>query len=161
MAKRIEVLIGENVRKLRERGGISQAELGEEVGMLLGSSWSRSTVSQAEGGKRSFVAAEVMALASVLGCQIQYLFTSSEGEAIRISDAYAFAPDFGSRLDTSGVDDEQLRRVYSKLRLTLQGLPALTAALKEDLSKVEDTARHATFLLELDEVDGPEGSEDA
>ncbi|MFW0773556.1 helix-turn-helix domain-containing protein [Paenarthrobacter nitroguajacolicus] len=154
MAKTIEQVIGENVKRLREKKGMSQAEMGETVGMLLGSKWIPQTVSAAERGKRQFIAAEMLVLADVLGCRVQYLFESQDSSSIRVSETFTYAPDYTSRLDATGVDDEQLRRVYSKLLMTLKGLPAMTATLKEDLQKIEDTTRHAQFLLELDEAPG-------
>ncbi|WP_284752624.1 helix-turn-helix transcriptional regulator [Arthrobacter sp. efr-133-R2A-120] len=153
MAKTIEQVVGENVKRLREQRGMSQVELGEEVGGLLGSKWVPQTVSAAERGKRQFIAAELLVLANVLGCRVQYLFEPQDSSSIRISDAFTFAPDFAAKLDASGVDDERLRRVYSKLRLTLTGLPALTATLREDLKKLEDITGHATYLLELKDTD--------
>lgn len=159
MAKSIEQVIGENIKRLREKKGISQAELGETVGMLLGTKWIPQTVSAAERGKRQFIAAEMVVLADVLGCRIQYLFESPDSASIRVSDSFTYAPDYTAKLDTSGVDDEQLRRVYSKLRMTLKGLPTLTAALRENIAHIETTAGHASFLLELE--DDPDGDEDA
>lgn len=162
MAKTIEQVVGENVKRLREQRGMSQAELGEEVGMLLGSKWVPQTVSAAERGKRQFIAAELLVLANVLGCRVQYLFEAQDLSSIRVSDAFTYAPDFGAKLDASGVDDEQLRWTYSKLQLTLRGLPHMTAALKEDLQKIEDVTRHASYLLELkDRAEDSDGAEDA
>jgi len=162
MAKTIEQVIGENVKRLREQKGMSQAEMGETVGMLLGTKWVPQTVSAAERGKRQFIAAEMVVLADVLGCRIQYLFESPDSSSIRVSDAFTYSPDFTAKLDASGVDDEELRRVYSKLRLTLRGLPALAATLKEDLGKIEDLTTHAGYLLELhQDVSDLEGGDDA
>jgi transcriptional regulator with XRE-family HTH domain len=161
VAKTIEQVVGENVKRLRERRGMSQVELGEEVGMLLGSKWVPQTVSAAERGKRQFIAAELLVLANVLGCRVQNLFEPEDTTSIRVSDAFTYAPDFAAKLDASGVDDEQLRSVYSKLQLTLMGIPALTAALQEDLKKLEDVTRHATFLLDLKDTQGSEDAPDA
>lgn len=140
---------------------MSQVELGEEVGMLLGTKWVPQTVSAAERGKRQFIAAELLVLANVLGCRVQDLFEPEDTTSIRVSDAFTYAPDFAAKLDASGVDDEQLRSVYSKLKLTLMGIPALTAALQDDLKKLEDVTRHATFLLELKDTHGSEDDPNA
>lgn len=69
----IEASIGRKVRFLRSSQGLSQEELGRRLAPLVGKVWSRSTVSQAEGGNRAFVAAELVALASVLGVTASYL----------------------------------------------------------------------------------------
>lgn len=161
MAKPIEQVIGDNVKRLREGLGISQAELGEEVGVRLGTKWIPQTVSAAERGKRQFIAAEIVVLAHVLKCRIQYLFESPDSEPIMISDAFISTPDFTSTLDASGINDEQLRRMYSKLRTNLQAMPAIAGALKEDLKKIEDIAANTTRLLRLEQGADEDESADA
>lgn len=61
-----EELVGRRITEFRERLGITQQQLGERVGDLLGREWPRQTVSAAEKGKRAFTAAELFALAHVL-----------------------------------------------------------------------------------------------
>lgn len=75
-AKTIPEVIGRNVAAARKRAGMTQAGLGQWVGMELGADpWSRSTVSQAEGGQRAFVAAEIVALCTVLEIGLTDIFS--------------------------------------------------------------------------------------
>lgn len=161
MAKRIEQVIGENIKRLREQKGMSQVELGEEVGLLLATKWVPQTVSAAERGKRQFIAAEMVVLADVLDCRIQYLFESPDASSIKVSDAFTFTPDFSSRVESLQVNDEGLLRMYSKLRISLMGVPHLTAALKEDIQRLEALTEHAKFLLDLEDASSEVDDQDA
>lgn len=68
-------VIGHNVRQRRDALGITAAALGEKVGQVLGKPWPRQTVYLMEGGERAMIAAEVAALAHVLGTTPAQLFT--------------------------------------------------------------------------------------
>jgi transcriptional regulator with XRE-family HTH domain len=68
-----EEMVGRRVAEIRERLGMTQQQLGEALGPLLGKPWPRQTVSSAEKGKRSFTAAELVALAIVLRTQANRL----------------------------------------------------------------------------------------
>jgi transcriptional regulator with XRE-family HTH domain len=76
---RIEAVIGEQVTRAREDVGLSQAELGSELGRLLGKPWPRQAVSQAEKGRRSFNAAELVAFAAALGRSVESLLVPPNG----------------------------------------------------------------------------------
>lgn len=90
-AKRLEAVIGENIRRMREGIELSQTELGQELGNLLGSTWSAQTVSQAEKGKRAFVAAEIVALAKVFGCSIPSLYRRQDVGNVIVSDIFVMS----------------------------------------------------------------------
>ncbi|MGF6824009.1 hypothetical protein M2317_002934 [Microbacterium sp. ZKA21] len=64
----LEAVVGANIARLR--ADRTQAALGEALGEHLGSPWSRQAVSAAEKGKRSFTAAELVALARALDASI-------------------------------------------------------------------------------------------
>lgn len=70
---RIEDVVGQWIIRAREEVGLTQAQLGEELGRYLGRSWPRQAVSAAEKGRRSFTAAELVALAAVLGRSVESL----------------------------------------------------------------------------------------
>ena len=70
---RIEAVVGEQITRAREDVGMSQAQLGDELGRLLGKPWPRQAVSQAEKGRRSFNAAELVAFAAALGRSVESL----------------------------------------------------------------------------------------
>jgi 8-oxo-dGTP diphosphatase len=63
---RVEEVVGWQVRERRERLGLTQEQLGRQLEPYLGRAWSRQAVSAAEKGERSFGAAELVALATVL-----------------------------------------------------------------------------------------------
>src|SRR3954452_11836691 len=68
-----EEMVGQRILEIRERLGMTQQQLGELLGELLGKPWPRQTVSAAEKGKRAFTAAELVALAIVLRTQANRL----------------------------------------------------------------------------------------
>lgn len=73
----LEQEIGNRVARLRRHRELSQSELGRKIGAHLGKKeWHRQTVYDAERGGRAFVAAEMVALADVLGVPVEYLFGS-------------------------------------------------------------------------------------
>lgn len=72
---RVEEVVGVRVRDARESRDMTQEELGEKLGELLGRPWSRQAVSAAEKGGRAFTGAELVALAVALGTTVPRLFT--------------------------------------------------------------------------------------
>lgn len=71
---RIEEVIGRWIAKGREETDMTQAQLGQELANVLGCEpWSRQAISTAEKGGRSFVAAELVAFAVALGCNVEDL----------------------------------------------------------------------------------------
>lgn len=71
---RVEELVGQRIAELRERIGMTQAQLGEHLGELLDKPWPRQTVSIAEKGGRRLTATELYAVAYVLDVYIGQLF---------------------------------------------------------------------------------------
>ena len=77
---RIEEVIGQRLAMLRESlttdagERVSQSEFGRRLEPLLGKPWSRQAVWRAESGNRSFTAAELVAVAHVLGAPVGQLF---------------------------------------------------------------------------------------
>ncbi|MGW3646697.1 helix-turn-helix transcriptional regulator [Streptomyces sp. NPDC000878] len=69
----MEEVIGWNIAKLRTQQELSQADLGEALGVYLEKPWSRQAVHSAEKGKRAFTAAELVAFALVLECEVPFL----------------------------------------------------------------------------------------
>ncbi|BCW62463.1 helix-turn-helix transcriptional regulator [Arthrobacter sp. StoSoilB22] len=152
-AKRIETVIGENIRRLRAHADMSQAELGEKLGAILGAPWSRSTVSQAEGGKRAFVAAELVALSVVFRAGIQQLFRHQKREDVQISESYAIT---GSRLDalTLSLNDPMVIKAFEVVRQILNQQDELQAAMNSSLEDSRKLTAEAidtlTFMHPLD-----------
>lgn len=64
--------VGDRVRISRERAGISQKDLGEQM-VKAGFKWSQAAVWSLERNERKLIAAEVVPLASALGVTPLYL----------------------------------------------------------------------------------------
>lgn len=143
-SKRLEAVIGENIRRFR--GEMSQAELGEKVGVLLGSAWSRSTVSQAEAGKRAFVAAEIVALAQIFNRSIPDLYRRYDFGDIAISDDFVM-----SRTDllrhTLAMDPGDLSKLIFHAVDQLDEAHTTTVRAIEDLGTAERQQARAIDLL--------------
>ena len=72
---RIEEVIGERIREVRDLQELTQEQFGLRLGELLGRAWSRQAVSSAEQGGRQFTAAELVAIAHVLNTTVPRLLT--------------------------------------------------------------------------------------
>ncbi|WP_046503090.1 helix-turn-helix transcriptional regulator [Streptomyces odonnellii] len=86
---KVEEVIGRNLLRIREERGLSQAELGQAVEPHLGRPWSRQAVSAAEKGRRSFTAADLLALARILNTSVPALFLAAgwgEGSTVELAD---------------------------------------------------------------------------
>lgn len=70
---RIEDVIGRWITEGREQTGMTQTQLGNRLGELLGKPWPRQAISAAEKGRRAFPAAELVAFAVALGCNVENL----------------------------------------------------------------------------------------
>jgi transcriptional regulator with XRE-family HTH domain len=67
---------------------LTQTQLGERIGALLGRPWSRQLIWSAEHGQRPFTAAELIAFASVLGLQVNDLLMPPDYvETVELGDA--------------------------------------------------------------------------
>jgi transcriptional regulator with XRE-family HTH domain len=77
---RIEQVIGLRMYHRREELGLTQEQVGQAVGDLLGKAWSRQAVSAAEKGNRAFTAAELLAIAWALRTTVSWLLTPLVGD---------------------------------------------------------------------------------
>ena len=80
-------LIGASVRRHREVGGLTQDELARSC-RDAGLTWSRSTLTDVEAGKKDLELAEALVLAHILECPVEALF---EGDAVWVQ----VTPGFG------------------------------------------------------------------
>jgi transcriptional regulator with XRE-family HTH domain len=117
---RVEEFVGARIRDRRRELHMSQQELGERLGSLLGKPWSSQTVSAAELGKRAFTAAELWAIARVLETRAPRLLTPP-------IDASEIELPGGATLDTRelvdfGVADSVLAEMGSDIARVLQGV---------------------------------------
>jgi transcriptional regulator with XRE-family HTH domain len=90
---RVEAAIGRQIARFRETRQMSLTQLGEALGQYLGRPWSRQAVHQAERGRRAFTAAELAALALVLGTSVPALFLA-DGEPVELPGAAISAEDY-------------------------------------------------------------------
>jgi transcriptional regulator with XRE-family HTH domain len=66
---------GERIRQARKESGLSQTALGQALADYFGAPWLRPTVAQMEVGRRSFTAAELLAIAHLLDRPLTWFFT--------------------------------------------------------------------------------------
>jgi transcriptional regulator with XRE-family HTH domain len=75
MSVDIQERIGRRLREAREQQGWTQELVGWHVSRLTGSKpWSKATVSQAEAGRRAFVAEDLLVIALVFNKRIAWFF---------------------------------------------------------------------------------------
>lgn len=117
---KIEDVIGANIAAARKRAGITQSDLGIQLGELLGIEWSRQAVWAAERGKRSFTASELLAFAHTLDTTISHLFTPpvSVAEIQMPTDKKISA----NALFEATLPDEEKAQVHHDMRQTLSDL---------------------------------------
>jgi transcriptional regulator with XRE-family HTH domain len=70
----VQQVVGYRMRLLRKAAGLTGEQFGRRLGALLGREWARQSVSAAEQGHRAFTAAEVFAIATLLGVKVGALF---------------------------------------------------------------------------------------
>lgn len=90
---RVETAIGKQIARFRETRHMSLTQMGEALGQYLGKPWSRQAVHQAERGRRAFTAAELAALALVLGTSVPALFLA-DGEPVELPGTTIPAEDY-------------------------------------------------------------------
>ena len=73
----VQEIVGRRMKEFRESRRLTQDQLGEAIGELLGKKWSRQAVSAAEHGDRAFTAVELVAIARALNAYVGHLFSPS------------------------------------------------------------------------------------
>lgn len=132
---RIEDVIGQRITRAREETGWSQAEIGVKLGGYLGKPWPRQAVSAAEKGRRAFTAAELVALAYVLGYSVETLLSPPDGVSeVTLADGRPIA---AQRLRAWAVStsDEKLASLVETIASIRDEVPVLmaSAARTDDL----------------------------
>ncbi|GAA3829010.1 helix-turn-helix domain-containing protein [Amycolatopsis tucumanensis] len=127
----IEAVIGANIAEAREQRGVTQGELGKQLGRYLEKDWSRQMVWAAERGKRAFTAVELVAFAHVLSVGVDQLLTP--GVEVRAIDMPSGATISRSELFEATLPSEPVREVFHDMQQAL-------ADLVEDLSRAHDRA---------------------
>lgn len=133
---RVEELVGRRVREIREDLGMSQGQLGEEIGKLLSKPWSRQTVSMAELGRRAFTAAELIALAHVLGVHVGQMFTPPVDlphAELELSSGVTLDSQELMQALSEDKDDEEARRQLLSLIRSVQIMGNLTGSIQANV----------------------------
>jgi len=78
--ERIEVVVGQRVRLAREDLRLSQQELGNRIGEVLGRPWSRQQVSDGERGSRDWRIGDLVAVATALNLHLGWFVVPPDPE---------------------------------------------------------------------------------
>ncbi len=135
---RVEQYVGQRIRHRRDAElHMTQDEFGRQLGHWLGRPWSRSTVSVAESGKRAFTAAELVAIAHVLGASPAYLLTppAGIGEVTMPSGARFPKDKLFAEVTATQREDWNLAAIEDTLRLLAETL-ARGRELSDDLGSL-------------------------
>lgn len=114
----VEMAIGNQISRLRQSQQMSLTQLGIALGKYLGRPWSRQAVHQAERGRRSFTAAELVALALALRTSVPALLVA-DGEPVELPGAAVSAEDYQATL------------INEAARAPLDGVEELLVALHD------------------------------
>lgn len=146
---RVEEVVGLRVKQARERVGITQEQLGEWLEPLLGRPWARQSVSVAEQGKRAFTAAELVAIAYVVGVSPHSLMQMPPGvDAVEMpSGSFLSREDLGkaarSGEGSPGVAVERVQQRLSELMQEVEGVNAKTRGIKRTIERLHDDITQA------------------
>lgn len=132
-------VVGQRLAEIREGRGMSQADLGQELGKLLKRPWPRQTVSAAEKGERAFTATEIVALAWILETPVdQFLVAPSDVRAIVMPS--------GTTIDAESLRQAIRPAVESEWNDVLSAADRLSAAGSEASVTAQRAARMAREL---------------
>lgn len=144
----VEQLVGMNLRDRRDEAEMTQDDLGEALKRYLGKAWSRPAVSAAEAGRRSFNAAELAALASILGCSVSAFFRPTETDQEvsfpvkrkKVPAQHLLVPPVEGAL--SGSEAELLQEgFFSKVHAGIRELEDLLETLGDDVTRTQQYSR--------------------
>lgn len=156
---RIEEAIGQRIRGARERVGITQEQLGEWLEPLLGRAWPRQAVSLAEQGKRAFTAAELTAIAYIVGTTAGNLFTLPPGvNSLELPSGSTLTREDIRQASAVGVTSpaltvERLQNTLSDLMSDLEAMDARGAAVKETVRRLHDEIGLATSVINAENTE--------
>lgn len=117
---RIEEVIGQRIKDVREINDVTQQQLGQRLGELLGKEWSRQAVSSAEKGERAFTAVELVAIAHVLGTTVPRLMTPPVN--VRTIELPSGAEIGRTEVTRSALPRASTEKVYAEMEESLRGL---------------------------------------
>jgi transcriptional regulator with XRE-family HTH domain len=145
---RIEDVIGYWITKGREETGMTQGQIGEELGRYLEKPWPRQAVSAAEKGRRSFTAAELVAFSAVLGCNVETLLQPPEGvTGITLGNEKTLNSRHLRTTVSTNTDLEELVRAVNDLRRQFPAVRAAAENLSEEVGAADDLLERAVREL--------------
>jgi len=138
---KVSEIIGKRVRQAREEEGLSQRDLGEKVGELLGRAWFPQAVSAAEKGRRDWTADDLVAVAWALHRPVGWFFgvmDEDRGNMLDFERAQIHAYTLAGNSETRTPEEmiAEVVRLGVEIRQTLEE----TAAGSSDTSVREDDA---------------------
>ena len=127
MASRLQTVIGQNIKRLRENAALTQAEVAEEMARK-GFPWRKETVFQSESEKRSVSVAEILGLCLVFGSPMDAMLLpkgtelskTSRQHQVQISESLVLNGKEMLHLIQAGAvkpptkKDRELRRLFSE-----------------------------------------------
>ena len=126
---------------------LSQDALGKLIGDQLGREWTRQAVSAAEKGKRSFIAAELLAIAYVLGMNVGRLLSPpEEAEAVELADGIAL-PRVALIGADSAVTFDNMMQAIVRLGEQQKTITEAVAKAGEDVARLRELLWAESFLL--------------
>ena len=144
---RVEDIIGQRIKDRREAMELSQDALGKLIGDQLGREWTRQAVSAAEKGKRSFIAAELLAIAYVLGMNVGRLLSPpEEAEAVELADGIAL-PRVALIGADSAVTFDNMMQAIVRLGEQQKTITEAVAKAGEDVARLRELLWAESFLL--------------
>jgi transcriptional regulator with XRE-family HTH domain len=126
---KVSEIIGKRVKQAREEAGISQRELGEQVGGVLnreGKPWFAQAVSAAEKGDRDWTADDLVAVAWVLRRPVAWFFQVMDEDQAEMLDLEGYGmihAYWAGGLEQERTPDElaaEIARLTRKLQRALQ-----------------------------------------
>lgn len=142
---RIEDVIARWITEGREVTGMTQVQLGQRLGEILGKPWPKQAVSAAEKGRRSFTAAELVAFAVALSCNVETLLQPPmDVDEVTLSDG---PPIKSGYLRAATTDLADLSSSIDDLRAALVDTRRKAADTKAAADLAEARLRHACLAL--------------
>lgn len=120
---RIDVLVGQRIRALRCAQGMSQAELGQKVGVRF------QQIQKYESGANRVSASRLLALAQTLGVQVGHFFDGLEPDEARAAQTLSGHPAGGTLADLL-VDEQFMSLVQDFPKLTQRQREAVLALVR-------------------------------
>jgi transcriptional regulator with XRE-family HTH domain len=135
-----EEIVGYRIRQARERMGATQQQIGEALRDYLPKPWPRQAVYAAELGRRSFTAAEILALAQVLSVDPGRLFAPPvEVAEVSMPNGLAVPVEELSRRVLDGLADVSAQHAV-EVRELVRRVALVASSAGRDLQQVRDFA---------------------